>query len=473
MRKTILLLAVLALFFSCDAWDTGGPSVSLPVWDYRIPEDFLGLQHAGNNGGNNQAQIDAEYAFLDAMGAKWLLNDISWDVVEPTDDSWTWSYDAWINRAYSRGYKVFGTLAYGNDALINAKYSTSFSGNREFPDATDSDGDGVKDTPPAAYYDYAQYVSETIKHYGSKVGGYQIWNEPNENPRFWRGDPEEIILLTYVASVEGRQALSAYNPGGALIGAPLNSLAVADWAEGFFSGGAMMNMDGVGFHPYLPGARRTAEVFHAFKDQVSKYGFENNIWLTEVGYPTGGQYVTGIAPARMPGEVVKTIVLLAAGGAKHVFWYQAFDNMPRGGSADENAEKWFGLAEWNAGTITKKPGADAFALCAKYLQGTTYRPGWPLRSKSGGNVQAYCFEGKETSTLVLWADTVTVTEQVPVTVTFPGAAERHQIETGTNTPGELPKDVAVSVAASSTVSVGAEPLFFTWTGSGAPQIAAP
>jgi hypothetical protein len=161
----------------------------------------------------------------------------------------------------------------------------------------------------------------------------------------------------------------------------------------------------------------------------------------------------------MPEEVIKTITLLAAGGARRVFWYQLFDDRDPSDTSSESSEDYFGLAYFkqagNLTGITKKKGADAYALCGKYIPGTLYRPDLPVRSGTGGgDIQAYCFEGTGTNALILWADLIEADGTKAVTVTLPGSGRtQYDIETGAAT--------AVS-GETSTYNLGRTPVFLTW-----------
>jgi hypothetical protein len=459
MRKIIiLLLASLFLLFSCDL-GVGENPLKKALSSNRIPEDFLGLCHAGYANISNDSDTVMEYDFIKYLGAKWTLMDITWTTVEPTDDAWNFGhYDKIINTANANGVKVFAVMAYENNTVT---------------------GDSGRYIRPEKFEEYAEYVAAAIQYYGERVAGYSIWNEPNENPRFWTGTPEEIITLSLTAVGAARLALAQYNPNGKLIAWPVNSLAVDAWTDGFFGAaiseeaqGAILAIDAVAYHPYMPGGQRSADLFSAHQNLVSKYGFDRKIWVTEAGFPTGGQYVSRVEEDCMPEEVIKTITLLAARGAAHVFWYQLFDDRDVGDDSFTSSEEYFGLGYFkktpNTGTITKKKGADAFALCGKYIPGTLYRPDL---SVTGSGVQAYWFEGAEESALILWADTKAVGDTVPVTVTLPGTGwTRHNIEAEVGADGS---GTAVSDA-TATYNVGKTPVFLTWKPTAkVPSVSAP
>jgi hypothetical protein len=460
MRKIIiLLLASLFLFFSCDL-GVGEPSVKkTPSWDSRIPEDFLGViaGEVGISGsGVDEDKADVEYDFVDSLGAKWILRTFYWNDIQknanPDASTWDWSfYDNFVNTVHARGFKIFAVLAYANNAVTGDTGTYISPGVGKDPGNPES---------PVNYNLFANYVTQVIARYGNKIAGYSIWNEPNEIPRFWEGQPEEIITLCAYGAAAARATMAQVNPNGKLLAGVLNSLAIDDWTEGFFSG-AMLNTDGVAYHPYMPGAQRAADLFSAYQNLVSKYGYANKIWITEAGFPTGGQYVSLVKEDNMPEEVIKTITLLAARGAAHVFWYELFDDNDH---VVTDSEDWFGLATYDSTTnvITKKKGADAFALCGKYIPGTVYRP-----VTGGSGIQAYCFQGEEESALILWADTKAVSDTVEVEVTLRGTDwKQYDIVDGTGT--------ALSGETVS-LSLGKTPVFLSWkpAGKASPSISTP
>ncbi|MDR0730389.1 MAG: hypothetical protein LBF63_01890 [Treponema sp.] len=456
MRKIIiLLLASLCLLFSCDL-GVGENPLAKAASSTRIPEDFLGVI-AGEVGissdGVDATKADVEYDFVEYLGAKWILATFYWERIQKganpdaSSDDWDWRYyDNFVNTVHAKGFKVFAVLAYENNAVT---------------------GDSGTYISPDKYPLFANYVTQVIERYGDKIAGYSIWNEPNEIPRFWEGSPEEIIALSLTAVAAARSALAQHNPNGKLIVWPVNSLAVEDWTTGFFGGimgnapESLLAIDGVAYHPYMPGGQRAADLFSAHQSLVSQWGFDRKIWVTEAGFPTGGRYVSLVKEDNMPEEVIKTITLLAARGAAHVFWYQLFDPADKD---VENSEDYFGLADYNSSTnaITKKKGADAFALCGKYIPGALYQPDLAV---TGSGIQAYWFQGPEESALILWADTKAVGDTVPVTVTLPGTDwMRRDIVTGEG--AEFLEE---------TIDVGKTPVFLSWklAAKSVPSVRAP
>jgi hypothetical protein len=209
----------------------------------------------------------------------------------------------------------------------------------------------------------------------------------------------------------------------------------------------MGEVDAVSYHPYSFSALSSTAIFARFKTLVSDYQFDNKIWVTEVGFPTGGDYLSKVPEEKMPEEVVKAIVSLAVGGARHMFWYQLFDPAERNPG---DSEDYFGLVNHD---YSYKQGADAYALCGRYIPGTTYRPALPEHSGNPGSIQSFYFEGGEENTLVIWRDGGE-SEPIGARITLPGTGrQRHDPVTGKSEPidGET-----------TSISLGAIPHMYTW-----------
>jgi hypothetical protein len=424
-----------------------------------IPKDLLGVVHGGRAGGAN----DIEYDFMDYLGAKWVSQTFYWGDFEATQGSFDFGnssneYENWTAWAAERGFKMFAVLAYDTSWVRSSGHSRYI--------------------PPEHYDKYCNYVTKIIEHYGGRLAGYSIWNEPNENPRFWDGTAAEMWNLTKTAASAAKAAIRQYNPGGKLVGGALNSLAPDLWARGFFVSGAMNETDGVAYHPYMPNAKNATLLTRSFKDVVGRYGFRDKVWITEMGFPTGGQYTSCVEEDRMPAEVVKTIVLLAADGVEHIFWYQLFDPNTQ---VNTDSEDWFGLAYYkpanNSNGITKKKGADAYALCGKYIQGATYRRNLPIVSGLG-DIAAYYFEGEAGArTLVLWAEKISATATAPARISLPGSGWKQYSlgDSGAWDPNSSVDALGRDVPGNAVYNVGNEPLFFTWTADSPalPRVTAP
>jgi hypothetical protein len=303
------------------------------------------------------------------------------------------------------------------------------------------------------------------------VDAWCIWNEPNLQPRFWAtsGTREQFFDLTKAAAA----AIRAVDPDAVILGGAFNTLVTEAWINGLFTSGAMEQVDAIAYHPYGLGPDMAANLYRGFQENVSKYGFGDKIWITEIGFPTytgsdtppAGRYGTDVHEDNLPETVMQTIMLLAVNGAQHIFWYHLFDPIPtRQDNGD--SEDWFGLIK---NDFTKKNGAYAYQLCTRYIPGTICKT--PERDGLPVTIQAYYFEGSNgTHALVVWNEIIIPRE---VQVYLPGTHQKaYDLSTGKSMPiGETtryalkPKD-----------GVNQYIQFFTWENADSaqpPRISAP
>jgi len=419
-QRLCYLLFVSCYFFSACA---SNPAPSGPV---VIPEDFAGIVHAG------QTNTPQEYALLDRMGASWLLTTFNWNRIEKTEGQWDFDqYDKYADTAKAAGKKIIGVLAYDVPWIHK-------------------DGKTHKYIPPDKIHFYLNYVQKTAAHFKGRVDAWCIWNEPNFG--FWNGSRDEYLSLARQAADALRETDSEVILLGGAFNRGISGMPTA-YIKGIFESGAMDKADAVAFHPYELNPNRTAKLFLEFRAHAAKYGFEDRIWITEVGYPTGGMYPTAVSEKKFPAYIVKTFTALAANGAKKILWYQLFDPLKR---VKSDSEDYFGLARSRDDYTSK--GAEAFRLCAIYLSGATYHPEFSRQKDLPGGLRAYYFEQPSGGgTLVLWKDgkTIELTLKTPE-----NEYTRHDIVTGN----------AETASSQTPILVGSRPVFITWQGGGTPSL---
>jgi hypothetical protein len=403
------------LLFSCA-------SAPQPVLTQKlaVPADFAGVVHAGGT------RTQKEYAYLDYMGVSWILHTFNWESIEPEPGEWDFLYyDALVEKANAAGIKVLGILAY-DTWWIHADRNTH------------------KYIPPEFIPDFLDYVRQTVSHYQGRVDAWCIWNEPNFV--FWKGTKAEYLELARRAADVVREVDSevtlisgAFNRG--IFGLP------EDYIRGLFESGAMEKVDAVAFHPYELNPRRAAKLYDRFKNIVDDYGFGDKIWVTEVGYPTGGWYPTRVAEKKFPAYVVKTFVSLAVRGSQKLLWYQLFDPNKR---VRKDSEDFFGLIRGRRDYTSK--GAEAFRLCAAYLSGAVYSPEKLLRDGVPNSLQSFYFEGSGGGALILWNDGP---GSRALGLALPGTDHiRHDPVTGNS----------LAISAQIDIKAGSMPVFITWQG---------
>jgi hypothetical protein len=451
MRKFLCPLGLLLVLFAAC-----GSSTPSPVVERKIPEDFLGLVHAGIK------ESSQEYDLIDEMGAAWILNTFYWSRIEGAKGGWDWAgCDGYVNKAAARGKKILAVLAYDTPWIHDPSQALS-----ELPAGTE-----LKHTDKKAH-DYVQaeqiplycnFVKETVTRYKGRVGAWCIWNEPNLSDRFWSGTRVEFYALSKAAAEAIREA----DPNAVILGGAFNTTASEEWITGLFSSGAMKKVDFAAYHPYIGDGEGSAILFKSFRDLAARYGFGEKVWVTEVGYTTTTasfwDYPIKVPEERMPEEVVKTITLLAAEGAQRVFWYQLFDP-PYQNKDPLEPEDNFGLLEDD---YTPKKGKEAYALCGRLIPGSTWKEALPERSGLPDTVRAFYFEGApgKPNVLILWNYSAAA---VQAELSLPGGNRQiWNIETGAPQPAAEEKFP---------LSLGSLPLVYTWeplAGGGPPRLSAP
>ncbi|MCL2763586.1 MAG: hypothetical protein FWD36_10395 [Treponema sp.] len=420
-----LFSVLCSLFFVlCSCASTGMNNDSI-----AIPADIAGLVHAG------ETRTSEEYALLDRMGASWVLATFYWGRIQRAEDQWNFeSYDLYVDTAKAAGKKVLGVLGY-DVAWIH------------------DDGKTKKYIPPDKLHYFYEYVRQTAEHFQGRVDAWCIWNEPNFH--FWQGSRDEFFVLARGAA----DALREVDPDVILLGGAFNrgvfGLPKA-YIRGLFESGAMEKADGLAFHPYELNPARTAKLYHKFRAIAADYDFADRIWVTEVGYPTGGLYPTKTTEKKFPAFVAKTFVNLAVSGTHTIMWYELFDSQERKRS---NSEDFFGLVRSKTDYTSK--GAEAFSLCAVHLAGTVYRPDLPQREKLPNSLHTFYFEQPEGEggTLVLWKK-------------GGGSAKlRLQIPGDSNAVMHNPvSGDAAAISAETIITVRSMPVFVTWQGNHQPVL---
>ena len=414
MKYAPLFIILLSLFFFA------GSCASIPynvVHEGRyIPADLLGVVHAGTS------NTDEEYELINYMGITWILQTFYWSDIEPQQGNWNFQgYDTFVDNAIANNVNVIGVLAY--------ETSWIFEEGKE----------RRKYIPPDKIPDFLNFVRTTAEHFKGRVDAWCIWNEPNW--QFWTGTDEEFFELS-------RQAINAVREADTdviLLGGAVNrniSGLRKKFIRGLFEYGGLGNADYIAFHPYDTNVKTSVKTYEKFRKLVDEYGFGEKIWITEMGYPTGGWYPTRVTPKNFPKRVVQAIAHLAYAGARKLLWYQLYDPAVR---EFADSEDFFGLVR-STDDYTSK-GSEAFRLCALYMQDTIC---YVLTEGLPGSIQAFWFKGEDVSALVFWKDG---TGSNRLNIMLPGANHQlHDIVTGNSSP----------ISAELTVKAGSDPVFITY-----------
>ena len=414
----VVLLFVLAIivlcFMSCaTASQAASPGVRV------IPDDYAGIVHAGSS------RTPEEFELMDYMGTRWILHTFSWSRIEREPGLWNFQlFDEIVDMAAQADIKTIGLLGYGHSS-IKTKNNSHFY------------------VPPDKMHLFLEYVRKTAGHFRGRIGAWCIWNEPNTY-RFWKGTDKEFYELTRLTA----EAIREVDSEVIILGGAFNRGVLGlqkKFIKGLFESGAMGNVDAVAFHPYEISPARSALLYDDFRKLVEPYGFGDKIWVTEMGYPTGGWYPTKVQEKKKCTYVIKTYTLLAIRDSRVLLWYQLFDPVDR---RADNSEDYFGLVRSREDHTSK--GAEAFRLCATFLSGASWNEQELQRENLPRSLASYYFQGSNADTLVLWNN---APGTVKVRATLPGTGHVvHDPASGEATV--IPADV--------TISVGSDPVFITW-----------
>jgi len=387
-----------------------------------VPLDYLGII----------AVIPVEkYHVLNEMNPVWLRKVFNWHDIEKKKGDFTFSfYDNFVNDAKAHGKKILAGLAYSTPWLHNGK---------------DIDYISKED-----FKHFLNYVEVTVKRYKGKVDAWEIWNEPNW--LFWKGTDKEFFELSRLTAKKIREIdPDAYIVGGSFQRLPhtfITNMKIA---------GALENLDALSFHPYDVNPKASTRLLDDFFKLASRINFKGDIWISEMGYPTSGWYPSMVPIKNLPSYVIKTIAPAAARGTRVIIWYEFIDTYIFGEYSNTfNSESHFGLVYSD---FTRKNGAWAFELCARYLPGTQYNPELPLKEDIKSNIVTLCFTGNEsnTNTLIIWNE---INNKQKIKVSIPATITIHDISSADN----------YSLSNEVILETSDKPIFITWQGSSVPRI---
>lgn len=214
---------------------------------------------------------------MKTLGVTSLRIAVPWVYIQPTATTYDWSkMDNVVDTAASMGFSitgaVSGTPTWGGVPLAGAPNPTS----------------------------YADFASKVASRYGSKIGAYEVWNEPNGVMFFAPVDAAkytEVLKAAYTA-------IKAANPDAVVLAGALGatsnvkgiSQAAVDFLKGMYAAGAAGYFDALSYHPYgstLPfsagaGVDNSAlqQIQALYAVMVANGDGDLKIWGTEYGNAT-------------------------------------------------------------------------------------------------------------------------------------------------------------------------------------------
>jgi polysaccharide biosynthesis protein PslG len=285
------------------------------------------------------AKQAARLVAMHATGITSVRLDANWDWVQyggPSTFDWT-QLDQAVNSVRAAGMTV--------DLIIDGCP----------PWAAPGGTSGDSTPPPASPAQYATWAAEVATRYAPKgVGTFEIWNEPN-NASFWQ---PEANAAAYTANlVAAYAAIKSVDPAAFVISGGLapevtdgTNIAPVDFLTAMYASGAKGSFDAVGFHPYCyPALPNTYEYWSGWSQMAqtnpsirsvmtSNGDSAKQIWITEVGAPTGGP--DGVGQAAQATALTQAIADAGAAswiGALYIYTWQD------SGTSQSTDQDWFGL----------------------------------------------------------------------------------------------------------------------------------
>lgn len=297
----------------------------------------------------------ADYAAMRAAGATWIRADIAWEYLQPTRERYEWPlYDRAIADAQQANLQYLAILH-----MVPA-WANGGQGNY---------------APPTDLGLLTDYCYQVVRRYLPRgVAHYEIGNEVNLPHPGWNLSGRYYVdnLLNPCVSGVRRAAaevgrpvtifLGALAPHECCAGAPPSSYLT----EVYDAGGAS-EFDLLSWHPYTTDPL-THPNMNTVPDQldritVNRTGRSRQIWATEYGAPTAGEFSVDEAwQARLVGEAYTAWFRHSYAGP--LLWYAIRDE---GAPPSTEREHYFGLLRNNG---SAKP---AYAEFNRVLGGTATR----------------------------------------------------------------------------------------------------
>jgi CDP-paratose 2-epimerase len=192
--------------------------------------------------------------------------------------------------------------------------------------------------PPEHPEEYAAFVGEAIDALGHCFSHVELLNEGHLRQE-WNMDLDpdySIYRDTLIGAAE-----AAHRKGKkTVLGGP--TAHHFDWLEDRAKDGVVAHMDVVGFHAFqysVWGAKHSAKPITEYAKDLKRilapHGFSGEVWLTEVGYPTGGE--PGVSEL-MQAEIYEAI--FAQDEIARAYWWSLADLDPAAQSYTETQIGW-------------------------------------------------------------------------------------------------------------------------------------
>jgi len=316
-----------------------------------IPQNYIQkdvgkpLVQSGINWGRPKNDPLAD--IMQVAGPQWVRVDFAWSRMEPRQGQMDFQLmDQYMAWCQSQNLKVLGVLLYDTPWIHD-------------------DNQKHKYIPPERVEDYLRFVEAIILRYGNQVQEWEIWNEPNMVfNKFWDGPDNEFIDLTQKTIAHIKEIdPDAYVLGGSVWRYDRRFI------RKLIHSGALDQADALSFHPYYANPKRTFTASSKFIDYAQTLGFQGDFRITEMGYPTGGWYVTRVKPEDQAMYLWETYFYLNQLDIPYAIWFKLTNSNH---FEFLNSEQQFGLFildknnEWSY-----KSGGHAIELYSRYFSSSS------------------------------------------------------------------------------------------------------
>lgn len=306
--------------------------------------------------------------------------DISWQSVQPDENTWNFEYwDKYVKMALEKKKKILFILDYDNNFIHQDPKAK-----RPF-------------IPEDKFHYFLTYVEKVVTRYKNPSIAFEVWNEPNSS-KFWKGDDETFFKLTK-QTIEKIKTIdkNIIVVAGAIFGPFAHK-----YLKKLIQSHAVDKADAVSFHPYSIGAETLVEKILKAQKVIRELNYKGDLWITEIGFPTGGLYPFKKSLEQFPDAIIKTLTAISVSNIKGIIWYSLQDTKSlEEGKKDNNSEVHFGLAYPN---YQLKDGGHAYSLFTKLIGSAQYDPSFlnrDLFKKYSINAYRFIHPNGENA-LIIW-----------------------------------------------------------------------
>lgn len=264
----------------------------------------------------------------------WAREDIHWYRIQPTPDTWDWTYtDNAMRALVERDVKVLGVIGHPPGWATPATEDEPGAISFYAPD-------------PDQFASFAQAVAVRYSRY---ITHWEIWNEP-DNPLFWKPQPDAKAYATML--IRTASAIKSAVPQAKIVLGGINPFDMRFLQE-VAEQGAWNSFDILGIHPYVdPGSPEAGNILSATEavQALSQQYGARPIWVTEVGWRSRfrpGMPGKDLSEENQANFLIRSTLLLWRSGVERIFWYNLKDD-PDGDS--------YGLLGYGNGRSDYAPG---------------------------------------------------------------------------------------------------------------------